>query len=170
MSLGVVPDSKHAGSLPTATGSPTPPWASRSQFTSDTKSAEGTQTHTVSAPSLRTAHTSSVDHKSWGHLHVRPTGNKLRASKTHLLRFNSLLEPLTGLRKVLYLLSPVDVKHKTQGQGSGKDYGKWRVEDADAPSPLRTLPPSHSLDGITFSEALRTQCSWVLIEGWIQFD
>ena len=35
--------------------------------------------------------------------------------------FNNLLEPLTKLRKALYLLSPVIVKDKAPGQPYGGD-------------------------------------------------
>lgn len=120
---------------------PQHPWASRSQFTSDTKSAEITKT--PQGEGLLPKDCSYFKCWSWVLWSLNTCG--LLATKLEVpwptSKFNNLFEPLTELRKALYLLSSVIIKHETQGQRNGEEaWGKWGSKAAKPPNPLRTLP------------------------------
>ena len=59
-------------------------WASRSQFSSDSRSTRWPSPHRVKSQSLRVTHISRVDHKSRGLSYVWPTRYKFIGSTTHL--------------------------------------------------------------------------------------
>ena len=88
------------------------PLKSQEPIHSDSKSIEVTQTTDIRGLVLRSAHTSSAQHKSFCPLHL---GSTQRCHDQTPI-FRNLLEPLTELRKALYLLSPVILKQNTQRQ------------------------------------------------------
>ena len=119
---------------------PQHPRASRSQFTSDTKSTEVTK-----IPQGEGLVPEDCPHfKCWSRVlwslnTCDPLATKLEVPWP-TSKFSNLFEPFTELRKAFYLLSSVSVKHETQGQQNGEAWGKWGGKAAKPPSPLRTLP------------------------------
>lgn len=107
--------------------------------------------HRVRACSLKTVHTSSVDHESfYGHLTSMTCWLRTRGSMTHTSKFNNLFEPLTELSEspLLTVFSYYKAWNSGTKRNGEEAWGKWGSKAAKPPDPLRTLP-LQTLDVIT---------------------
>ena len=119
VSLGFVPDNKHAGSLPKATSSPTPTGHPAVYSLLTLNLQRWPRSHSMTASYLRSAHTSSVDHEPWlGSLTPVTNWQLIQIFFDPNPMFKKSSQPLTELGNP-YIWSPLIIKYKTPRQQKG---------------------------------------------------